>query len=128
VTVRRAEQVQTVEELRRLGPEVAPDQVLTTMDEVLTRKLARRRFNELRTARLVTTEGSRYLSGTGDSFLLLLLMMVLLCGGQQRVVLLIADGARWIRNWFAALLALSPKSMRSWTGSTCASAAENWAV
>ncbi len=111
LTVRRAEQVQTVEELRRLGPDVAPDQVLTTADEVLTRKLARRRFNELRTARLVTTEGSRYLSGAGDGFLSLLLVMVLLCAQRQRVVLLIADGARWIRNWFAALLALSPTSV-----------------
>jgi len=110
LTVRRAEQVQSVEELRRLGPDVASDQVLTTTDEVLTRKLARRRFNELRTARVVTTEGSRYLSGAGESFLVLLLVMVLLCAGRQRVVLLIADGARWIRNWFAALLALSPTS------------------
>ena len=111
LSVRRAEQVQAVEELRRLGPEVAPDQVLTTTDEVLTRKLARRRFNELRTARLVTTEGSRYLSGAGDGFLSLLLVMVLLCAQHQRVVLLIADGARWIRNWFAALLALLPSSL-----------------
>lgn len=111
LAVRRAEQIQTVEELHRLGPQVAPDQVLTTTDEVLTRKLARRRFNQLRTARVVTTEGSRYLSGTGDDFLLLLLMMVLLCAGRDRVVLLIADGARWIRNWFAALLALWPMSM-----------------
>ena len=111
LTVRRAEQVQSVEELRRLGPDVAPDQVLTTTDEVLTRKLARRRFNELRTARVVTTQGSRYLSGAGDGFLLLLLVLVLLCAQRHRVVLLIADGARWIRNWFAALLALSPTSM-----------------
>ena len=111
LTVRRAEHVQSVEELRRLGPEVAPDQVLTTTDEVLTRKLARRRFNELRTARLVTAEGSRYLSGAGDSFVMLLLVMVLLCAQRERVVLLIADGARWIRNWFAALLALWPSSM-----------------
>jgi hypothetical protein len=84
--------------------------VLTTTDEVLTRKLARRRFNELRTARVVTTQGTRYLSGTGASFLTLLLVMVLLCAGHQRVVLLIADGARWIRNWFAALLTLWPTS------------------
>ena len=111
LTVRRAEQVQTVEELRRLGPDVAPDQVLTTTDEVLTRKLARRRFNELRTARVVTAQGSRYLSGTGDGFLVLLLAMVLLCAGRHRVVLLIADGARWIRNWFAALLALKTTSI-----------------
>jgi len=106
LAVRRAEQTLSVEELRRLGPEVAPDQVLTTTDEVLTRKLARRRFNELRTARVVTTQGSRYLSGTGASFLTLLLVMVLLCAGRQRVVLVIADSARWIRNWFAALQTL----------------------
>jgi len=103
LTVGREEHVQATAELRRLGPDVTPDQVLTTTDEVLTRKLARRRFNELRTARVVTTQGSRYLSGSGDHFLTLLLVMVLLCAGRQRVVLLIADGARWIRNWFAAL-------------------------
>ena len=106
LTVRREEHIQAAADLQRLGPEVAPDQVLTTTDEVLTRKLARRRFNELRTARVVTTQGTRYLSGAGDSFLLLLLVMVLLCAGHQRAVLLIADGARWIRAWFAALQAL----------------------
>lgn len=110
LAVRRDEHVRSVQELRQLGPEVAPDQVVTTTDEVLTRKLTRRRFWELRTARVVTTQGSRYLSGTGDSFLLLLLVMVLLCAGRQRVILLLADGARWIRNWFAALSALRAES------------------
>jgi hypothetical protein len=110
VTVRREEHHQALEEVRRLGPQVAPDEVLTTTDEVLTRKLARRRFNELRTARVVTTQGTRYLSGTGDAFLVLLLVMVLLCAGQQRAVLLIADGARWIRTWFAALQAVRASS------------------
>jgi hypothetical protein len=110
LAVRRAEHTQSVADLRQLGPEVAPDQVVTTTDEVLTRKLARRRFNELRTARVMTTQGSRYLSGTGDSFLTLLLVMVLLCAGRQRVILLLADGARWIRNWFAALAALRATS------------------
>jgi len=106
LSVRREEHTLTLADLRRLGPEVRPDQVLVTTDEVLTRKLARRRFNELRTARVVTTQGTRYLSGSGDAFLTLLLIMVLLCAGRQRLVLLIADGARWIRNWFAALQAL----------------------
>lgn len=110
LTVRRAEHERSVEDLRRLGPEVAPDQVLATTDEVLTRKLARRRFNELRTARVMTTEGSRYLSGTGEGFLLLLLVMILLSAGHQRMVLLIADGARWIRAWFAALQVLHSRS------------------
>lgn len=103
LTVRRAEHERSVAELRRLGPQVAPDQVLATTDEVLTRKPARRRFNELRTARVMTTAGSRYLSGTGEGFLTLLLVMVLLCAGRKRAVLLIADGARWIRAWFTAL-------------------------
>ncbi len=103
LAVRRAEHTRAVDDLRRLGPAVTPDLVLTTTDEVLTRKLARRRFNELRTARVVTTQGTRYVSGTGASFLTLLLVMVLLCAGRHRAVVLIADGARWIRNWFAAL-------------------------
>jgi hypothetical protein len=111
LTVRREEHTLSLAELRRLGPQVTPDQVLTTTDEVLTRKLARRRFNELRTARVVTTQGSRYLSGTGASFLLLLLVMVLLCAGRKRMVLVLADGARWIRNWFAALQAVRANSM-----------------
>lgn len=110
LTARRDEHTRAVEELRHLGPEVTLDQVLTTTDEVLTRKLARRRFWELRTARVVTTQGSRYLSGTGDGFLVLLLVMVLLCAGRQRVVVLLADGARWIRNWFAALATLRATS------------------
>lgn len=110
LTVRRAEHERSVADLRRLGPEVAPDQVLATTDEVLTRKLARRRFNELRTARVMTTAGSRYLSGTGEGFLLLLLVMVLLSAGRQRMVLLSADGARWIRHWFAALQVLRERS------------------
>lgn len=109
--VRREEHIRAVADLRRLGPEVAPAQVLISTDEVLTRKLARRRFNELRTARVATVQGARYLSGTGASFLTLLLVMVLLCAQQQRRVLLLADGARWIRNWFAALCAV-------WTSST----------
>jgi hypothetical protein len=103
LTVRRAEHARSVAELRRLGPQVAPDQVLATTDEVLTRTPARRRFNELRTARVMTTAGSRYLSGTGEGFLTLLLVMVVLCAGRTRAVLLIADGARWIRAWFTAL-------------------------
>jgi len=111
LAVRRAEQTRSVADLRQLGPRVAPDQVLATTDEVLTRKPARRRFNELRTARVMTTQGSRYLSGTGDGFLALLLVMVLLCAGRQRVVLVLADGARWIRAWFAALCAVWPTSM-----------------
>jgi hypothetical protein len=110
LAVRREEHMRSVADLRRLGPTVTADQVLASTDEVLTRKLTRRRFNELRTARVMTTQGSRYLSGTGDRFLLVLLVMVLLCAGRQRIVLLLADGARWIRNWFAALQALRANS------------------
>src|SRR5262249_31904223 len=105
LTLRREDEAQGVTGWGRCGPAGAPVRVLTTTDEVLTRKLARRRFNELRTARVMTTQGSRYLSGTGDGFLLLVLVMVLLCAGRQRIVLVLADGARWIRNWFAALQA-----------------------
>jgi hypothetical protein len=107
---RRQEVTRPVTQLRYLGPELEPNQVLLTTDEVLTRKAERRQFWELRTARVVTPTGARYLSGTGDSFLLLLLVMALLCTGRPRRLLLIADGARWIRAWFSALLTQLPGS------------------
>jgi hypothetical protein len=108
--VRRAEEDCSVEDLRKLGPEVRADQVVVTTDEVLTRKSARRHFNELHTARVLTSEGSRYLSGTGESFACLLLVLVLLCAGEQRLVVLLADAARWIRSWFATLTVLHSHS------------------
>ena len=59
----------------------------------------------MRTAKLVTREGYRYLSGTGEPFLALLLALTLVWLGSQRSLLLIADGARWIRRFFQEMLA-----------------------
>jgi hypothetical protein len=103
LSVRRAEQDCELSDLRRLGPEVRADQVVVTTDEVLTRKPQRRHFNELHTARVLTSEGSRYLSGTGQTFASLLLVLILLCAKEQRLVLLLADAARWIRSFFTLL-------------------------
>lgn len=92
-------------QLRRLGPEVQADELLVTTDEVLTRKPQKRRFWELRTAKVVTAQGYRYLSGVGDSFLQRLFLMLLILGlGRHRTCLLLADGARWIRNFFTDYL------------------------
>lgn len=110
LTARQADADRPVRDLRVLGPEVAVDQVLVTGDEVLTRTPQHRSFNELRTARIVTAAGTRYLSGTGDQFLTMLLAVVLLCAGPHRHILLLVDGARWLRNWFLALQALRPTS------------------
>ena len=45
--------------MRHLGPELDPEQVLLTVDEVLTRKPEAGRFLELRTARIMTQRGAR---------------------------------------------------------------------
>jgi hypothetical protein len=108
--VRRQEATRPIEDLRTLGPQVGADEVLLTADEVLTRTPQQRHFWELRTARLVTPTGTRYLSGTGTPFLHLLLVVALLSAGQTRTLRVVADGARWIRDWFAALQALLPRS------------------
>jgi len=107
LAARRAEATCLVEDLRHLGPELEAEQVLVTLDEVLTRKPEAGRFLELRTARLVTKHGSRYLSGVGATFLQRLLVAVLLSS-----LLLIADGARWIRAFFSeTLAAVADKTM-----------------
>jgi Uncharacterised protein family (UPF0236) len=102
---RRAEAHVSIENLRHLGPQPAPDQVLLTVDEVLTRRPEVGHFLELRTARLVTEHGSRYLSGVGTAFLQYLQVAVFLCRGPLGSLLLLADGARWIRSFFANTLA-----------------------
>src|SRR3712207_6334388 len=94
LAARWAEATCPVEDLRHLGPDLEPNQVLLTVDEVLTRKPAVGHFLELRTARLVTEHGSRYLSGVGAALLQRLHVAVLLCLGSLSALLLIADGAR----------------------------------
>ena len=105
LAARRAEVAYPVEELRHLGPALEPNQVLLTMDEVLTRRPEAGHFLELRTARIMTEQGSRYLSGVGAAFLQRLHVAALLCLGPLRSLLLIADGARWIRTFFTETLA-----------------------
>jgi hypothetical protein len=107
---RRAEASWPVEELRTLGPTLAEDEVLLTIDEVLTRRASGQGFWELRTAKLVTPAGYRYLSGTGDAFVQVLLRPVLAAVGSHRALLLISDGARWIRTVFRERLAPLPRS------------------
>lgn len=88
-----------------MGPEVAADQVLLTVDEVLTRQAEAQHFWQLRTAHIVTAAGYRYLSGAGAMFLQQLLVVVLLARQDWRTLLLIADDARWIRAFFTDTLA-----------------------
>ncbi len=104
VAARRAEADRPIEELRTLGPTLAADEVLLLVDEVLTRQSEPHHFWELRTAKLVTREGYRYVSGTGEPFLHLVLALTLVWLGPQRSLLLIADGARWIRRFFQEML------------------------
>jgi hypothetical protein len=96
--------------LRRLGPEVAPDQIVVGGDEVLVRQPKKRQFHELRTARVATPEGFRYLSGTGGGFLLVLWAMLRLCGARQRWVTFVADGARWLREFYEERLRSLPRA------------------
>lgn len=102
--VRRQQQALSVKELRHLGPEVKSEQIIASTDEVLTRKPQKRRFWELRTARVATAQGYRYLNGLGDSFVQLLLVFILLClETSSKQVLILADGAKWIRNFYLLL-------------------------
>ncbi len=112
LATRRVEATCPVEDLRQLGPALEPNQVLLTIDEVLTRRPEASHFLELRTARIVTERGYRYFSGIGATFLQSLHVAVLLCLAPLNSLLLIADGARWIRSFFTdTLAALATKTM-----------------
>jgi hypothetical protein len=63
---------------------------------------------ELRTAKLVTPEGYRYLSGTGSALLSVVQAVTRAAVGPDRALLLLSDGARWIRTSFSERLARLP--------------------
>jgi hypothetical protein len=97
---RRAEkEARDAEALRRLGPGIAPDQIVVGADEVLVRKPKKGEFLELRTARVETASGYRYVSGRkGEGFLSLLWVLLLVCGARSALVTRVSDGAYWIRE------------------------------
>ncbi len=101
----RREERLDVSELRRLGPEVQPGQIVAATDDVEVRRPERRSKLYIRTARVATREGFRYLSGQGDAVLDQLYLLLLLCGGLGSWVTLLGDGARWIRKFFTERLA-----------------------
>jgi hypothetical protein len=108
LAARRAEAGLDLAALRQLGPEIAPGQLLLTLDEVLTPAREPGQFHELRTACLATADTRRYLSGTGEVFLNQVLAAVLGC--FECSLLVIADGARWIRAFFRDCLACLPNT------------------
>jgi hypothetical protein len=96
--------------LARLGPEMEPDQVVATADEVLVRTPDTGKWAELRTARVATPAGYRYLCGVGDEFLQALLALLLVAAGPQGRVLLLGDGVGWLTTFFAQLQARLARS------------------
>jgi hypothetical protein len=101
VLTARQEEVKDLAKLRRLGPEIQPNQIVAATDDVVVRRPERRKKLSLRTARIATPEGFRYLSGWGHDVLNQLYVLLLLCGGPESWITLLGDGARWIRNFFA---------------------------
>ena len=107
LTARREEQAD-VERLRRLGPQVQPDQIVAATDDVEVRRPERKSKLYLRTARITTPAGFRYLSGSGEVVLEQLYLLLLLCGGLSKGITVLGDGARWIRQFFAERLTTFP--------------------
>ena len=102
---RREEPTRKAEELRRLGPEVQPGEVIASVDEIMVRRPEKRSFLELGTACVRTATGYRYLSGKIEMVLRQLLLLLTLCGGLHAKVTLLGDGARWIMRFFEDRLA-----------------------
>jgi hypothetical protein len=105
VLATRREERADIARLRRLGPEVQPGQIVAATDDVEVRRPERRGKLYIRTARVATRAGFRYLSGSGDAVLNQLYLLLLLCGGPNSWVTLLGDGARWIRKFFIERLA-----------------------
>ena len=100
LAARREEQLDLAQ-LRRLGPEVKPDQIVAATDDVLVKRPEKGRSLCIRTARVATCDGFRYLKWR---------RLRLCCsnsifssssaGPTANGYFSSGDGARWIRNFF----------------------------
>ncbi len=97
-------EVLSIEQLRRLGPEIQLGQTIAAADDVGVRRPERSRWLSLRVARVATQKGYRYLSGTGTMVLKQLFLLLVLCGGLGGWVTLLGDGAKWLREFFEQCL------------------------
>lgn len=113
------EPARKAEELRRLGPEVQPGEVVASVDEVCVRRPEKRSFLELGTACVRTTAGYRYLSGNLGMVLRQLFLLITLCGGSRAKITLLGDGARWIMRFFEEHLASWPLATLIWDWYHC---------
>jgi len=109
LAVRRAEAATPLSTLARLGPQLAPDQILVTADGVMVRQPAKKSWGELRTACVATPQGYRFLCGTGWLFLQQLWLLILLAGGMRGWVTFVSDGARWLREFAQEQLSRLPR-------------------
>jgi hypothetical protein len=99
----RDEEVE-VSELARLEPKVDDNQVVASADGIQVRRPEKRRFHELRTAKVVTSKGYRYVSGADAGCLGYLLLLIRLCLSEGGFLTLLADGAHWIREFYIQCL------------------------
>ena len=104
ITARQADRDASAEQLRRLGPEVRPGEVIASMDDVEVRRPEKRSFLDLRTGYVRTESGYRYLSGPAEQVLAQVGLLLMLCGGVTAKVTLLGDGAHWIIEFFKAKL------------------------
>jgi hypothetical protein len=93
-----------VSDLALLGPKVNDNQVVASVDGIQVRRQEKRRFHELRTAKVVTWKGYRYVSGADDNFSEYLLLLIRLCLPEGGLLTLLADGAHWIGEFYTECL------------------------
>ena len=87
-----------------MRPKLASNQLLLALDAILVRGRSKKSHLELRVARLQTSSGYRYLTGSGETFLTKLSAAIRALAGPETFLTILADGARWIRNFSEAEL------------------------
>jgi hypothetical protein len=89
-----------------LGPYLRPGEVALMLDEVVVKGRPKGRRILEYTARMATTEGFWYVSGQGTSFRRKVLAALQQLKMPIERLIVIADGARWIRDFYSTDLAL----------------------
>lgn len=93
------------QEITSLGPKLKPSELLIAIDGIVVRGRKKKSKLELRIAYLKTSKGYRYITGTGKKFLKKVLATIKVLNGNNLSWIVLADGGKWIRNFYEEELA-----------------------
>lgn len=103
--IKKHDEIIGFQKITQLGPKLSTSELMIAIDGIVVRGRKKKSKLELRIAHLQTTQGYRYITGTDKTFLKKILAAIKALNGNNLFWIVLADGGKWIRNFYEEDLA-----------------------